>query len=241
LFPNDPVMQELAQFVSGVNNFFDIFNSSKEFHHNNPLGNAYGGPDTAKQDEFLEDFAKTVNNLRAVWDNEEGKKNAQQEWQKGVLMCIRVLKPLHEYLFAEYEIPFVMTYRLNQDSLEQTFSILRAMGGRYTQFGALEFLRRIRNFILGAGGDMSIELANVKGTEENLFSVEAILGKDLQEELAIEVVPDDSILLEVNPILSPLVVQGAVASTSKVSNEVEMAETGPADSIDNLLSAFGYI
>ena len=240
LFPNDPIMQELAEFVSGVNNFFDIFNSSKEFHHNNPLGNAYGGPDTAKQDEFLEDFAKTVNNVRAVWDNEEGKKNAQQEWQKGVLMCIRVLKPLHEYLFAEYEIPFVMTYRLNQDSLEQTFSILRAMGARYTQFGALEFLRRIRNFILGAGGDMSIELANVKGTEENLFSVEAILGKDLQEELAIEVVPDDSILLEVNPIPSPLTVEGAVASTSKDSNEVEMAETDPADSIENLLSAFRY-
>ena len=239
LFPDDPVMQELAQFLSGVNNFFDIFNSTKEFHHSNSLGNAYGGSETANQDKFLEDFAIMVNNLRVPWNNKEGKKAALQEWQKGVLMVINVLKPLHQYLYAEYGIPFVMTYRLNQDALEQIFSILRAMGGMYTEFGSLEFLRRIRNLILGAGGDMSMELANVKGTEENLFSVEAILGKDLHEELAIEVTPDSSILLEVNPLESPLVAED-VTGSSRNSNEVEMADNDNTDTIDDLLSAFGY-
>ena len=54
------------------------------------------------------------------------------------------------------------------------------MGGNYSQFGALEGMRRLRNFILGAGGSLSIEQANIKPTEVSQFTVESVIDDELE-------------------------------------------------------------
>ena len=183
LFPEDSTMQELSQFVNACNNFFDIFNASKEFHRNNPFGNAYGGKYTEAQDDFIQYFKEEIGNLRARWGEDKKRiKKSTQPWQDGMLMCCNALKPMYEELKNQYEsqIDYIMTYRLNQDCLEQCFSVLRAMGGSYTQFGALECMRRLRNFILGAGGNLSIAEANIKPTEVSEFTVESVIDDDLE-------------------------------------------------------------
>ena len=90
--------------------------------------------------------------------------------------------------------------RLNQDHVEQTFSVIRSMGGQYTQFGGLEFIRRIRNFCLMSGGNLSVEAANVKPTEECNFKMQDFFSEDF-EDFKDEVVRDHQANLEFDDIL----------------------------------------
>ena len=188
LFQGDGTMQELSQFIGDCNNFFDIYNASENFHRNNPYGNAYGGKETEAQDKFIQYFKVEISALRARWGKEkEGKdkkgvKNALQPWQIGMIMCMNALKPMYEDLKKQYgdQIDIILTYRLNQDCLEQCFSILRAMGGSYTQFGALEGMRRLRNYILGAGGSLCVEKANCKPTEKDTFTIQSVIDDELE-------------------------------------------------------------
>ena len=110
LFPDDELMQQLAEFISDTNSFFDIFNSTKEYHPKNPLGHAYG-ISKEEQDSHLAKFLQTVKGLRAVWDNEDGYKKSMQPWQHGIIFCINAIKPLFEDLQKQYKIEFIPTYR----------------------------------------------------------------------------------------------------------------------------------
>jgi len=96
-----------------------------------------------------------------------------------MLYNINALNRMYEELKEQYpgQIEYILTYRLNQDCLEQFFSVLRAMGGSYTKFGALEGFRRIRSYLLGAGGTLTVKAANVKPTEVSKFSVESLVEK----------------------------------------------------------------
>ena len=183
-YPDDATMQEMSKFFSDVNAVFDIFNSKTEIHPSNSLGNAYG-LNLEEQDTVLDRFYDTIDNLRAVWDNEQGYKPARQPWQDGMLQCINALRPLFKELKRDYaDINCLFTYKINQDCLEQCFSIIRAMGYMYRDFGALEFIRRLRNYILGAGGDVTIEAANVEPTEKNDFKIESLIDKDLEVQVS---------------------------------------------------------
>ena len=70
------------------------------------------------------------------------------------------------------------------------------MGGTYTQFGSLEFIRRIRNFCLMAGGNLSVEAANVRPTEESNYKIHQYLTEDLQ----INIEPENCLTLELDVI-----------------------------------------
>ena len=184
--PEDETMQQMSQFFSDINSLFDIFNSRTKLHKSNEVGNAYG-LNLDAQNKVLERCYETISSLRAVWDNKDGCKNALQEWQKGFLKCINALKPMLIELKQEYkEIDSICTYFLNQDCLETCFSVLRGMGHFYREFGALEFIRRLRNYCLGAGGDVTIKAANVEPTEENEFKIESFIDKDLEVEVSVE-------------------------------------------------------
>ena len=43
LFPNDPKMMKFAETVQDIDNWFDVFNSSREWHHHKPLKAAFEG------------------------------------------------------------------------------------------------------------------------------------------------------------------------------------------------------
>ena len=215
LFPNNDTMQKLSKFFSDVNNLFDIFNAHVKSHKNNPYGDAYGwNKDITKaQNDFLKEMKKEISTLRARWANKGGKKLSRQPWQDGMLMNITALKPMYEELKKEYpgQIDYILTYRLNQDCLEQFFSVLRAMGGSYTKFGALEGLRRIRSNILGAGGTLVVDKANVKATEQSEIPLESLVEKAdftipevVDPDLELEPTPNDEVLFELNLDVVPL-------------------------------------
>ena len=185
-FPGDTTMQEMSQFISDVNTVFDIFNSKTELHKSNPLGNAYG-LNKEDQDVALTSFYRTIFGLRVVWDSEQGHKQAKLPWQDGFLQSINALQVLYDELQRDYDdIDCLFTYKLNQDCLETTFSVIRSMGYLYKGFGALEFIRRIRRYILGAGADLSIEAANVEPTEQNDFKIAALIDKDMEVEVSVD-------------------------------------------------------
>ena len=215
LFPKDITMQELSQFFKYANDFFDIFNATEEVHkRGNPLGNAYGldAENTEAQDEVLQYWKEEITSLRARWENKEGLKNKIQPWQEGMLMNINALKPMFDELKREYpgQIDYILTYRLNQDCLEQFFSVLRAMGGSYTKFGALEGLRRIRSYLLGAGGTLTVKAANVKPTENPDFTLDSLVEKAdftvqsvVDPDLELTDDPRDEVLITLNVAVAP--------------------------------------
>ena len=170
LFPNDAKMQELAEFLKIVDNWFDVFNSSSKYpaKSHKKLRCAYG-VHLDEQRSILNTFIETVDSLTVC-----GKKS-HMAWQKGVIISSNSLMALYDTLKEQYDIEYIMTCRLNQDALESMFGVLRAMEGIASQFGALSFMNRLRNYLLGAGGDIIIQGANVESTEHD----EKVLTSDM--------------------------------------------------------------
>lgn len=55
---------------------------------------------------------------------------------------------LYDALKAEYNVQYLITYRLNQDVLENFFGVIRSKGGLYDHPDRLEFQYRMRSYIL---------------------------------------------------------------------------------------------
>lgn len=67
------------------------------------------------------------------------------------------LKLLYNDLKTEYNISYLLTYRLNQDVLENFFGTIRSKGGLYDHPNRLEFMYRLRSYILGRNeGSLSL-------------------------------------------------------------------------------------
>ena len=85
---------------------------------------------------------------------------------------------LYPDLVKEYGISEIYTSHLNQDLVENLFSILRALGGTDYRFGALSYIWRLRLVILGAGKDLKILKSNVlQSSDEKLITED--ITKDL--------------------------------------------------------------
>lgn len=74
-----------------------------------------------------------------------------QIFQKGILLSINSTKMLFEDMKARYGIRFLMTFKLNQDCLENLFAQVRQNGGPNTHPTPLDALNRLRLIILGRG------------------------------------------------------------------------------------------
>lgn len=59
------------------------------------------------------------------------------------------LKQLHADLRSRPEFKYLLTYRLNQDVLENFFGVIRSKGGLHDHPDRLEFMYRLRSYILG--------------------------------------------------------------------------------------------
>jgi hypothetical protein len=59
------------------------------------------------------------------------------------------LQLLFRDLQEKYNVKYLLTYRLNQDVLENFFGVIRAKGGLHDHPDPLEFRYRLRSYILG--------------------------------------------------------------------------------------------
>lgn len=69
---------------------------------------------------------------------------------------------LYQYLKSIYGISYILTYRLNQDVLENFFGLIRSKGGLHDHPDQEEFRFRLRSYILGRNEGVISNSANVE-------------------------------------------------------------------------------
>ena len=141
----DPRCQAASSIIKLINDWFDLFNMQLKYEKNK--GSAYG-LDLSNQDAILHDMNEFITDVRF------GTHKNLIECQKGILRNNKSLQNLLQYLKRTYsdnnfEIEYLLTYRLNQDIVENFFSYIRSMGATHDHPSALNFKHRIRLYILG--------------------------------------------------------------------------------------------
>ncbi|KAJ4437415.1 hypothetical protein ANN_17559 [Periplaneta americana] len=113
-------------------------------------------------------------------------------FQQGILMSIKSLKDLFEYLSQEYTIRYITTVKLNQDVLECFFSYIRGMGHQNTHLTPVEFKYRMRNYV------MDKHSAAVFSTKRNVDErvEETCLVTDIQGRSSHQEGTNENVLLE---------------------------------------------
>ncbi len=160
LFPNDPVKQELADFIEVIDQYFDTMNSRQKISMKDV---ACGFRiHLAKQTEALSKIKDAISMVKV------GKHQEHLPWQSGLLTGVNAIPVLYDYLKSSFDVTYIKTARLNQDGLENTFSRIRAAGGNSKNPGAVEFQQRFRLHILGGCAKMALQHTSVEcGQDED--------------------------------------------------------------------------
>ena len=153
---NDPNFNLLANFVELVNDWFDLFNTNSKYSRTGVVGY---GLDLQKQQQLLSKMTETITKLRV-----KGHK-CLLPFQKGIIVSNSSLEKLFLHLKEQYNLEYILTHRLNQDVLENFFSHMRAMGAANDQPNPVDFMHRLRWYILGRHSPRA--LSNNKNCEED--------------------------------------------------------------------------
>lgn len=68
-------------------------------------------------------------------------------------------------MISRYNLKYILTYRLNQDVLENFFGVIRAKGGLHDHPDQLEFKYRLRSYILGRNDGIISDAGNVENDD----------------------------------------------------------------------------
>jgi hypothetical protein len=130
----------LSDFIQNINDWFDIMNSS-----NTSTTSGFKKPycDSFDQKKKLEKIYEMIDTMTP--SNKTGK----QVFQKGILVSIKSLQTLFSEMSSKYGISYILTYKINQDALENFFSQIRSVGGTDAHPTPLNCIYRIRLLILG--------------------------------------------------------------------------------------------
>ena len=139
--------EEVARAVRTIDHWFDVMNSRRTVDAKLERC-AYGHSDAAKaaQDAALANMeAMTVSMRKADGDQD----SALLPFQRGILRSTSSLRGLYQDLRSSRpDLRYIMTSRLNQDCLENTFSQLRSMCGPSTHPDAVEVRQRLRILLI---------------------------------------------------------------------------------------------
>lgn len=72
---------------------------------------------------------------------------------------------MYDDLKSRFGVKYILTYRLNQDILENFFGVIRAKGGLHDHPDQLEFKYRLRSYILGRNHGVISDAANVESDD----------------------------------------------------------------------------
>ncbi|CAI6359962.1 unnamed protein product [Macrosiphum euphorbiae] len=125
-----------ASFINLINSWFDILNSSMKYGHH-PGSNAYG-VDLDVQNKILNDVSNIIEGMVVK------SHNTLQPFQHGILLTNASIQGIFSYLKQNFNISYLITKRFNQDILET----LRGMGCNFDNPIPLEFIYRLRKYIL---------------------------------------------------------------------------------------------
>ncbi len=137
-----------ANFILLINNLFDLFNSSSESNTITHFKMGFSG--SADQINLLNVALSEITNLRVASfskDNIMKKKISLLPFQIGMMQSINALHQLFNYVNINFEIRYILTYKVTQDTLENFFSQIRSIGHSYDHPPPLEFIYRFRILI----------------------------------------------------------------------------------------------
>lgn len=80
----------------------------------------------------------------------------------GIIQSNNALKLLYTDMNQRFGIKYILTYRLNQDVLENFFGIIRSKGGLHDHPDRQEFKYRMRSYLLGCNKGVLSTAANVE-------------------------------------------------------------------------------
>ncbi|KAL1487917.1 hypothetical protein ABEB36_015302 [Hypothenemus hampei] len=146
---------ECADFFKLVNDWFDIMNIREYSSDTRDRRKAYGLALNV-QDSILTRMSNTIENLRV-----KGRR-CLLPFQKGIIMTNTSLKLLHDDLKTRFSTQYLLTYRLNQDVLENFFGAIRTKGGLHDHPDALQFKYRLRSYMLGRNEGSLSSFGNVE-------------------------------------------------------------------------------
>lgn len=117
-------------------------------------------------------------------------------------MTNNAVKFLYEDLKCHFpDLKYILTYRLNQDVLENFFGIIRSKGGLHDHPDCLEFKYRLRSYILGKNQGPLGENANVENdkssNESEIYNKDKLLSKECFSQLTKfdDDIPSDELFL----------------------------------------------
>ena len=107
--------------------------------------------------------------------NERGKLT-RKPFQCGIIVSIRSTLALYQELKDE-NVQYVLTTRLNQDCLENLFSLLRFLGGHGAHPTPIQVMDRIRKICLTKSVNIVLDQANVEQSDQDQFITAEIVGQ----------------------------------------------------------------
>lgn len=125
-----------AEFVENFDLLFDLFNSGQKFHYK-PTKCAF----TTSSLSYLTELQTFINSLQVI--GTERSLPCVEGWK----LNIACLKSLWQNLHDQYDYQFLLTNRLNQDSLENLFSCIRNSGGNSDSPTAPKFVSHLKNVV----------------------------------------------------------------------------------------------
>lgn len=138
-----------------------------------PLKKRYG-LHLQQQNEILDEVYTLIYTMRCI------SKNTLLTFQKGKLMSIQSLKLLYKDLQNKYEMHYIITNRLNQDSLENLFSQIRTGGGLHDHPSPLNARYRIRMIILGKNPGTVQGHTNTQMTSDEFISTKMLTLSEIE-------------------------------------------------------------
>ena len=143
-----PSEKEGGNFILLINNLFDLFNSTSEKNYLTPFNNAFCG--SQDQINLLLSASEHIKNIRVGKIRGEDpikSRTSLLPFQQGLIQSINSLIGLYKYVSENFEIRYILTYKITQDSLENFFAQMRSIGHSYDHPTPLEFIYRFRILI----------------------------------------------------------------------------------------------
>lgn len=157
------LLNDTANFIELVNNWFDLSNVSHPNNHSTPYTAPYG-LFLEEQDSLLDKMFNTFLLMRC------NGKYGLQTFQKALLMHINGLKLLLK-IVCNNGLKYILTSKLNQDVLENLFLQLQNMGGLNDHSSPLNALYRLCMIILGKTPVVVSNQTNISDSNNEEFLV----------------------------------------------------------------------
>ena len=155
---------QCAKLLKIFNDWFDVMNTRRPEPDRWERMKAYGLA-LNTQLEILDNMIAMITEMRV-----QGKK-VLAPFQTGILISSKSVKLWFNDLEKRYNVKYILTYRLNQDVLENFFSAIRAAGHLHDHPLPTEFACRMRLYILGRNEGVLSHKANTEVDETSKLDV----------------------------------------------------------------------